>query len=100
MENVFGTDPGVSNQGIAQVARNGDTVTFQHPNPTPSSDVTAAYVWSTDLVTFHADGASDGGTTVSFGTSAIGETTTVTATITGSVPTRLFIALKATQQTP
>lgn len=98
LENLFGTNPGVSNQGIVQVAKTGSTVTFQHPaNATPASDVSAAYVWSTDLATFNADGASAGGTTVSFGTSTTGGTTTVTATITGTVPAKLFVALKATQ---
>lgn len=101
LENLFGTDPSVSNQGIVQVAKSGDTVTFQHPqNATPASDVSAAYVWSTDLATFNADGASAGGTTVNFGTSTTEGTTTVTATITGTVPAKLFVALKATQATP
>lgn len=101
LENLFGTDPSVSNQGIVQVAKTGNTVTFQHPqNATPASDVSAAYVWSTDLATFNADGASAGGSTVSFATSTVEGTTTVTATITGTVPAKLFVAMKATQATP
>jgi hypothetical protein len=101
LENLFGTNPGISNQGIVQVAKSGNTVTFQHPQiASPASDVSAAYVWSTDLATFNADGASAGGSTVSFGTSTTEGTTTVTATITGTVPANLFVALKATQATP
>lgn len=101
LENLFGTDPSVSNQGIVQVAKTGNTVTFQHPqNATPASNVSAAYVWSTDLATFNADGASAGGSTVSFATSTVAGTTTVTATITGTVPAKLFVAMKATQATP
>jgi hypothetical protein len=96
LENLFGTDPSISNQGITQVAKSGNTVTFQHPaNATPASDVTAAYVWSTDLATFHADGATVGDTTVSFTTNTVANVTTVTATITGTVPAKLFTALKA-----
>jgi hypothetical protein len=101
LENLFGTNPSVSNQGIVQIAKSGSTVTFQHPqNATPASDVSAAYVWSTDLATYNSDGASAGGTTVSFGTGTVAGTTTVTATITGTVPAKLFVALKATQAAP
>ena len=96
LENFFGTDPSISNQGITQVAKSGNTVTFQHPaSATPASDVTPAYVWSTDLATFQADGATVGDTTVAFTTSTVSGTTTVTATITGTVPAKLFTALKA-----
>lgn len=104
LENLFGTNPAVSSQGIVQVARSGNTITFQHPASTsPASDVTAAYVWSTDLTTFHADGASAGGITVGFSanpnTPAPG-TTTVTATVTGTMPSGLFVSLKAIQGAP
>ncbi len=101
VENLFGSDPSVSNQGIVQVAKSGSSVTFQHPqNATPASDVSASYVWSTDLVTFNADGASAGGVTVSFAANTVAGTTTVTATISGTVPEKLFVAMKATQTTP
>ncbi|MEO5714224.1 MAG: immunoglobulin domain-containing protein [Luteolibacter sp.] len=101
VENLFGTNPGVSNRGIVQVARSGSTVTFQHPaNATPATDVTAAYVWSTDLGTFNAGGASAGGTTVSFATNTVAGTTTVTATISGTTPAKLFFALKAIHGAP
>ncbi len=99
LENLFGTDPAASSQGIVQIARTGNTVTFQHPqNANPASDVSAAYEWSADLATFHADGASNGGTTVSFTASPntpLAGTTTVTATITGTVPVKFFVRLKA-----
>ena len=54
-----------------------------------------SYVWSTDLATFHADGATVGDTTVAFSINTVAGTTTVTATITGTVPAKLFTALKA-----
>jgi hypothetical protein len=101
LENFFNTDPSVSNQGIVQVVKTGNTVTFQHPqNPTPASDITAGYRWSTDLVTFHNDGATAGGTTVSFApalNTPVAGTTTVTATIAGTVPSKLFFVLGATK---
>jgi len=96
LENLFGTNPSVSSQGITQVAKSGNTITFQHPaNASPAGDVSAAYVWSTDLATFHADGATVGGTTVAFSTTTQAGTITVTATITGTVPAKVFTAFKA-----
>jgi hypothetical protein len=104
IENLFGTNPTQSSQGIVQVARSGNTVTFQHPeNASPAADVTADYVWSTDLVSFHANGATAGGISVNFADSAnspVAGTTTVTATVTGTMPAKLFISLKATLPTP
>ncbi|MBN8460376.1 MAG: hypothetical protein J0M04_21315 [Verrucomicrobia bacterium] len=98
LENLFGTDPSVSNQGIVQIARSGNTVTFQHPaNATPASDVSASYVWSTDLTAFHADGENSDGATVNFATSTAAGITSVTATVTGTLPARLFLSLKATR---
>ncbi|MBN8460293.1 MAG: immunoglobulin domain-containing protein [Verrucomicrobia bacterium] len=104
LENLFGTNPSAASKGITQVSRNGNTLTFQHPrNGTPASDVSAAYEWSTDLATFHGSGASDGTTTVSLAASPdtpVVGTTTVTATITGTVPGKLFVVLKATRVSP
>ncbi|MEX1048883.1 MAG: immunoglobulin domain-containing protein [Akkermansiaceae bacterium] len=99
LENLFGTNPAVSNTGITQVAASGTTVTFQHPQSgSAASDVSAAYHWSTDLATFHASGAASGDTTVTISpalnTPAAG-TTTVTATFTGTAPTKLFLVLEA-----
>jgi hypothetical protein len=101
LENVFGTNPSVANQGVTAVAKTGSTVTFRHPQSGfAASDVTAAYKWSTDLATFHASGAASGGTTVTIApalnTPSAG-TTTVTATISGSQPAKLFLTLEATK---
>jgi hypothetical protein len=100
VENLFGTHPGVSNVGITQVSSSGNAVAFLHPQGTPASDVAAVYQWSTDLVTFHDAGVPAGGTTVNFSTNlntpAPG-TTTVTANITGTIPSRLFTVVKATR---
>lgn len=99
LENLFGSNPAVSNTGITQVAKSGGTVTFQHPrSATPASDVTAGYRWSSDLVTFHASGASAGGTTVTIAAQpdlpSVG-ISTVTATVTGTQPQRLFVRMQA-----
>lgn len=101
VENVFGTDPSVSTPGLGEVAKSGNTVTFQHPQSGASaSDVTATYLWSTDLATFHASGTESAGTTVTLSpaldTPAAG-TTTVTATVSGTQPSRLFLVLEAIQ---
>jgi fibronectin-binding autotransporter adhesin len=102
VENFFGTHPAEFSAGLTVGEVNGGTFTFTHPQSgTPASDVQAAYRWSKDLATFHASGASDGdGTTVTFttqpNTPAAG-TTTVTATVTGTQVTRLFVDVRATQ---
>ncbi|MES2474395.1 MAG: immunoglobulin domain-containing protein [Verrucomicrobiota bacterium] len=99
LENFFGTHPALSNQGITQVARTGSNLTFQHPqSATAASDVTVSYRWSTNLAAFHASGAASGGTTVTItpalNTPSTG-TTSVTASVTGTTPTKLFLVLEA-----
>ena len=102
VENVLGTAPNAGNAGLTAGVLSGNTFTFTHPqNATPASDVSApAYTWSTDLQTFHASGASSGGITVNLvaapNTPSTG-TTTVTATVTGAVPSGLFVRLGVTQ---
>jgi hypothetical protein len=103
IENYFGTDPGVFSGGIHGVEVNGNKVGFSHPlNATPADDVSAAYIWSEDLQTWHADGADNGsGTTVDFAQAApSGGLVDVTATVTGPVPVKLFVAVKVTQAGP
>ncbi len=101
IENLLGTNPSSPNQGLRNIAKAGNTFTFQHPrNSTPVSDVAASYRWSLDLGTWNASGASHSGTTVSFSAvpdMPVAGTTTVTATITGSQPARLFVELGATR---
>jgi hypothetical protein len=103
LENFLGTAPNAGNAGLTAGRLSGDTFTFTHPqNATPASDVSApAYTWSTDLQTFHASGASAGGITVNLvatpDTPSAG-TTTVTATVTGTTPSKLLVRLGVTQQ--
>jgi len=101
IESIFGTNPGTTSRGIEEINRSGNTVTFRHPqSANPPTDITAQYVWSTGLENFHADGQEVGGTTVAFTTSPNTPSagiTTVTATITGTVPEKLFVSVKHSQ---
>ena len=102
IENVLGSNPSLTNLGLRNIAKAGSTFTFQHPrNSAPASDVSSTYRWSLDLATWTASGASLSGTTVVF--AAVPDTpqagtTTVTATITGNSPAKLFVELQATRQ--
>ncbi len=98
LEYYFGTHPGEPSGGLAAISAGGDTLTFRHPRNTEGvGGLSAAYLWSTDLVNFHESGAASGGTTVVLaaapGSPSI-ETTTVTATIDGVKPPKLFVVLR------
>ncbi|MCF7676221.1 MAG: hypothetical protein K9N23_05155 [Akkermansiaceae bacterium] len=102
LENFFGTPPNAGNAGLIAGTLSGNTFTFTHPqNATPASDVSVpAYAWSTDLQTFHANGASADGITVNLEAvpnNPTTGTTTVTATVTGTVPSKLFVNVGVTQ---
>jgi hypothetical protein len=77
------------------------TFTFTHPQGTLAGDLTAAYQWSKDLQSFNADGVTDGGgTQVDFSVqldTPVAGTTTVTATVTGTAASKLFVGVKVTQ---
>jgi hypothetical protein len=104
VENHFGTAPDAFTRGLVAgtVTPGANTFTFTHPlNANPAEDLTAGYRWSTDLRTFHDDGApnGEGTTTVTFSDPMpAGDAVTVTATMTGSVIfDRLFVAIEVTQ---
>jgi hypothetical protein len=102
VENFFGTNPSISNSGLVAGAVGVNTFTFTHPqNATPASDLTAAYQWSKDLATFNAGGVTDGDNTkVDFTTqldTPVAGTTTVTATVSGTATSKLFVNIKVTQ---
>ncbi|MFK7911307.1 MAG: Ig-like domain-containing protein [Akkermansiaceae bacterium] len=100
VENYFGTHPGEFNKGVVAQGLTGNTFTFTHPlSDAPADDISAQYQWSTNLSAFHADGDTAGGTTVVFsqGTPS-GGMVTVTATITGTMPDRIFVNLLVDQQ--
>jgi len=98
LENYFGTDPSAFSEGVVSGDLTGSVFAFTHPlNDTPADDVTAVYEWSTTLGGFNADGATDGGTTVTFAQGApVDGIVTVTATITGTLPDKLFVRVSAT----
>ena len=66
-----------------------------------ADDLTAAYRWTKDLVSFYGHGASDGTNTVIFSTQLNTPDpgiTTVTGTVTvGLVPDKLFVDVEVTQ---
>jgi autotransporter-associated beta strand protein len=101
VENFFGTNPSVSNSGLVAGAVGVNTFTFTHPqNATPASDLTATYQWSKDLATFYGSTVSDGSTTVTLTpalNTPVAGTTTVTASVTGTATSKLFVNIKVTQ---
>jgi hypothetical protein len=100
IENYFGTHPGEFSQGLVSGTVTGSTMTFTHPlNNAPAPNLTANYRWSKDLSSFHGDGDSFEGTTVSFsqGTPNDEGIVTVTATITGGAPDRLFVDIEVSE---
>jgi hypothetical protein len=102
LENFLGTAPNEFSAGVTAGTLSGNTFTFTHPqNATPASDVSApVYTWSTDLVNWHASDASSGGITVNLAPDTdnpVAGTTTVTATVTGTVPAKLFVTLGVSQ---
>lgn len=98
VENFFGTAPDEFSQGLIAGTYNAGvgTFTFTHPQGTLASDLGATYQWSKDLATFYPEGAG-AGTTVAFLSSTDAGITTVTATITGTIPNKLFVRVNVTQ---
>lgn len=97
VENFFGTVPDAFSQGLVAGSYDAGagTFTFTHPQGTLANNLSAAYQWSKDLVTFHPAGSADG-TTVSFLTATNAGVTTVTATVSGTIPDKLFVRVEVT----
>ena len=96
VENYLGTDPSVSTAGIVSSGFPGTVFTFTYPqNANPITGLTAAHLWSKNLVDYNATGATDvDGTTVTFTTSPktpVTGASTVTATVTGTATTKIFV---------
>jgi hypothetical protein len=100
LENYLGTDPGSPNPGLIAGQLTGNTFTLSHNlSATPADDTSARYKWSTDLVTFHDDGATVSGTKVDFSQeSPSGGMVGVAASVSGTVPDRVFVRLEILQQ--
>ena len=106
LEYILGTDPAAADAGgllagEMTASPDGSSFTFTHPlsesvSQSLSEDPLMPYVWSTDLETFHANGASDGHCTVEITCQNNSGTATATATVTGGeTPGRLFLRLDA-----
>lgn len=101
VESYFGTSPTTPGTGLTIITATSTTLTFEHPRSDhPPADVSASYRWSTDLMNWHSSGEKSGGTTVIFtpveNTLAQG-TTTVTATLTGTVVRSIFVDLQVSR---
>ncbi|MCH7224799.1 LamG-like jellyroll fold domain-containing protein [Haloferula sp. A504] len=99
IENFFGTRPDQFNQGLQAADVTGNQFTFTHPvSDNPATDLTAGYRWSKDLVTFTPSGDSHDGTTVTITPGApTGGFVTVTADVSGTSTSRLFVRVEVTQ---
>ncbi len=101
VEAFFGTAPDAANAGITQVATDGTTTTFAHPQADPALiDINASYEWSLDLENWYAGDGIDGpldGPTVDIPTVVPVEgTATVTATASEPLP-QLYLRAVVTQ---
>ena len=81
---------------ITKVA-NGISMTHA-ANANVSSDISASYQWSSDLVNWNDNGATEDGTTVSIASETSGDTTTATATVTGTTIDDVFIKVSVSNQ--
>lgn len=102
LEAIFGTAPNAPDAGLSAVALSGSSLTFTHPGADPPlTDVSGSYEWSLDLSSWNASGDEVGGSTVTIAaeqnTPETG-TTTVTATVTGIQPARIFLRAAATHE--
>jgi hypothetical protein len=96
IEAWFGTHPAESSSSHANLASNGTTTTFTHPQSVnPPADLSLFYQWSPNLTDWYPcdglSGPNNGVTTVSvMGSNIQGTTKTVTLQSNGSLP-RLFL---------
>lgn len=103
LENFLGTQPDAhSGSAMSNVAFSSNSLSMQHAkNSDIASDVTADYVWSTDLSTWNDSGATVNGTTVTItpvdDTPAAG-TTTATATVSGTDVDSVFIKVSVSNE--
>jgi hypothetical protein len=101
LETWLGTHPGQPSAGLANLATDGITTTFTHPqNEARPVDVSGFYEWSPNLIDWYAGDGVDGppdGAKVVFSRSTDGAVTTVAAINEGSTP-RLFFRVGARQQ--
>ncbi len=103
-ESFLGTDPSAPTPGLTGASATPASLTFTHSesNAIPT-DVSAAYEWSADLVSWFASGADNGaGVTVTIAENSRidnnapdNDVVTATATVTAGTTPRLFVRLRA-----
>ena len=99
LESFLGTAPTTHTSGMSNITKTSNGLSMQHStNSDVSSDISAAYEWSTDLSTWNASGTTVDGTTVTIASEDSGETTTATATVSGTEQDNIFIKVSVSQQ--
>jgi uncharacterized protein YkwD len=105
IEHVLGSSPSAASTGIYQVSGTATSVKFRHTKTNSlATNVTIAYQWSTDLLTWHASGATNaGGTTATIATATITDTSApsldvieVTTTVTAGANKKVYARMTAT----
>ena len=100
VEYVLGTDPSKPTKGLHDVSATSGSLVFHHSlQNSLASDVTWCYEWSTNLVDWVLDGSAIGGITVTTSRrvvtpGSLASDIEVTATVTGSATSTLFLRLK------
>ena len=102
LENFLGTQPNSQSSGMSNIAYSTGNLSMQHSkNSNVSSDVSADYLWSTDLSTWNDSGATVNGTTVTItpqdDTPSAG-TTTATAAVSGTDTDSVFIKVSVSNE--
>jgi hypothetical protein len=98
LEAWLGTDPATPSNSFSAPSTDLTTTSFTHPrNMRAPTDLSASYEWSPNLVDWYPDaGGPIDGPTVSFSSSTLDGTATVTATASEEMP-RLFLRVVVTQ---
>lgn len=108
LENILGSSPAVSNQGLTAVSLGAGSLKFRHTLAAEADiaeDLSYEYEWSVDLTNWNASGAQVGGTAVTFGLPEVitpgvdgaPDLVEVTATVGGSPASKVFARMRVGQ---
>jgi subtilisin-like proprotein convertase family protein len=105
VENLMGSLPNASSPGLMMVSSSSSVLKFRHRRSNNrATDLTGVYEWSTDLNGWYLSAATVSGTTVTIGTATVEDNAApasdlieVTATLTGTTKSSLFVRLKSVQ---
>ena len=99
LESFLGTSPDARSNGMSNISRTANGLSMQHSkNSDLSTDITANYQWSSDLITWNDSGVAADGTTVTISTEDSDGTTTATATVSGTEPDSVFIKVSVSNE--